>query len=93
MSVVREDAGGPPAAPRIWPAPDGVHIDVRGLAPPRPLVAILRLVEAGPHEGVLVVHLHRDPVHLYGELAARGWTAETIPGEPGEVRLRLVRDR
>ena len=32
----------------------------------------------------------RDPLLLYPELVQIGWWAERIPGEPGEVRLRLA---
>ena len=81
-----------PGAPgtRIWTAADGTHIDVRGLAAPQPLVQILQMVrEVGP-AGVLIVHHDRDPLLLYPELVQIGWWAERIPGEPGEVRLRLA---
>ena len=74
---------------RQWADPDGWHIDVRGLAPPRPLVAILRLIDATPTLRVLIVHHDRDPKLLYPELAERGWAAEVVAGAPGEVRLRL----
>lgn len=74
-----------------WLADDGWHIDVRGLAPPQPLVQILRLVHATePHQAV-IVHHDRNPQLLYPELAQIGWQAEPIPGDPGEVRLRLSR--
>ncbi len=67
------------------------HLDVRGLPPPQPLVAILRQVDQQGHDGhPLVVHHDRDPVLLYAELAERGWWAERIEGDPGEVRLRLA---
>lgn len=66
------------------------HIDVRGLPPPQPLVAILRHVDAHGHDGrALIVHHDRDPALLYPELAERGWQAEHIDGDAGEVRLRL----
>jgi hypothetical protein len=53
-------------------------------------VLILQMVhEVGPH-GVLIVHHDRDPLLLYPELVQIGWWAERIPGEPGEVRLRLA---
>ena len=74
---------------RQWADPDGWHIDVRGLAPPQPLVAILRLIDATPTLRVLIVHHDRDPMLLYPELAERGWAAERIDGAPDEVRLRL----
>lgn len=74
---------------RQWADPDGWHIDVRGLEPPQPLVAILRLIDATPTLRVLIVHHDRDPMLLYPELAERDWVAERIAGAPGEVRLRL----
>ena len=74
-----------------WVADDGVHIDVRGLAPPQPLVAILGLVRGIDDDTAVVVHHDRDPELLYPELAEIGWQAERIEGEPGEVRLRLSR--
>jgi len=82
-------------APRRWSEPDGAHIDVRGLPPPQPLVAILRLVrETGDDAGAaVIVHHDRDPVLLYPELAELGWRADRVGGEPGEVRLRLTRAR
>ena len=40
----------------------------------------------------MVVHLDRDPVYLYPELAEIGWTAEAeADTAPGEVVLRLRR--
>lgn len=70
---------------------DGVHIDVRGLAAPLPMLAILRLVGALDEDEKIIVHHDRDPVFLYPELAELGWQAETVPGEPGEVRLAITR--
>ena len=85
-------AGAPTAAgaARHW-SQDGVtHIDVRGMAPPQPLVAILRLIRSMP-PGQVMAHLERDPVMLHPELAELGWEALPMPGEPGEVRLLLRR--
>jgi hypothetical protein len=76
---------------RQWNAAGETHIDVRGLAPPDPLVAILRLLRTLGDEVRVIAHLDRDPVMLYPELAQLGWEAEPIEGEPGEVRLRLRR--
>ena len=72
-----------------WQDREGWHIDVRGLAPPQPLVQILQLLRALPRDAVVVVHHDREPLMLYPELAQIGWAAERIAGEPGEVRLRL----
>lgn len=68
-----------------------MHIDVRGLAPPQPLVSILRLLAAAGDAACVVAHLDRDPVMLYPELEALGWLAEPVAGDAGEVRLRLRR--
>jgi len=74
-----------------WRDADGVHIDVRGLEAPAPLVAILQLVASIADATPVMVHHDRDPLLLYAELAELGWVAERIDAEPGEVRLRLVR--
>lgn len=77
---------------RRWRDALGEHIDVRGLPPPQPLVAILRLLlEQGQASTAVIVHHDRDPVLLYPELAERGWCAERIESAPDEVRLRLSR--
>ncbi len=76
---------------RRWTGPDGIHIDVRGLPAPEPLVAILELVGSIHDDTPVIVHLDRDPRMLYPELAELGWSAEPVDGDPGEVRLRLER--
>lgn len=85
---VRGSAAGGAA---VWREADGVHIDVRGLSAPAPLVAIVRLIESGEHAGTIVAHLDRDPVHLYPELAERNWSAVHVPGDADEIRLRLAK--
>lgn len=76
--------------PHWWDGQE-VHIDVRGLPPPVPLLAILRLVSGLDGTTPVIVHHDRDPIYLYPELAEIGWQAETVAGAPGEVRLRLTR--
>lgn len=76
--------------PAQWRDGQTLHIDVRGMAPPQPLVAILRLVRSIPTAQV-VAHLDRNPVMLYPELAELGWEAVPQAGDPGEVRLLLRR--
>ncbi|MCW5611584.1 MAG: DUF2249 domain-containing protein [Rubrivivax sp.] len=78
-----------PAAP-TWTDADGLHIDVRGLPPPQPLVDILRLLSSVPAGGAVIAHLARDPLLLYPELAQIGWQAERLPAAGGEVCLRLT---
>ncbi len=79
-----------PEGARVWSAADGVHIDVRRLAAPAPLVAILTLIDGGGHAGRIIVHHHREPHFLYPELEERGWSSEHVAGAPGEVRLLLT---
>ena len=68
---------------RIWHTAEGVHIDVRGLEPPEPMVEILRMIDHGAVESVLIAHLDREPIFLYPELDDRGWSHEIIPSECG----------
>ncbi len=82
---------GSAAKAKHWVEADGSHIDVRGLPPPEPLVAILSLVASSADATPIVVHHDRDPLMLYPELAEIGWRAERIEGLPGEVRLVLRR--
>lgn len=74
-----------------WTQADCVHIEVRGLAPPSPFVMILKLIESVDDSTLVIVHHDRDPFPLYAELAQRGWIAQRIEGDVGEVRLRLSR--
>jgi hypothetical protein len=82
---------------RIWRTSEAMHLDVRGLEPPEPMVAILRLIDGGEVEDVLIAHLDREPVFLYPELDERGWAHEIISPAPerqsGEqdVQLRIAR--
>jgi hypothetical protein len=91
MNASAPDA--PQAQGKRWVEADGVHIDVRGLPPPVPLVAILELVESIGDATPVIVHHERDPQMLYPELAEIGWRAARIDGAPGEVRLKLERVR
>ena len=78
-------------ASRHWVEDDGIHIDVRGLPPPQPMVSILALVESICDATPVVVHHERDPLFLYPELAEIGWTSERLDAPEGEVRLLLKR--
>ena len=79
--------------PKRWRDAQGEHIDVRGLPPPQPLVAILRLVyEVQDDDGVVIVHHDRDPLLLYPQLAEIGWRAERLEADADTVLLRLERD-
>jgi hypothetical protein len=74
-----------------------LHIDVRGLSPPEPMVAILGLIDRGEAGNALTAHLDREPIFLYPELEDRGWSYELLAVTSDEaayeyaVNLRLVR--
>lgn len=76
---------------RQWRETGEAHIDVRGLGPPQPLLAILRLLGSVEDDTRVIAHLDRDPVMLYPELAQIGWQAERVAGDTGEVTLLLRR--
>ena len=92
MSCECRDAPGE----RTWIAADGLHLDVRGLECPEPLVTVLRTIDGGEVRS-LVVHLDQEPLLLYPELDDRGWSHELLASDCGdaacgdEVRLRLTR--
>ncbi|MEP7282571.1 MAG: DUF2249 domain-containing protein [Rubrivivax sp.] len=94
MSASGTEGGAP--RPRRWRDAQGEHIDVRGLPRPQPLVAILRLVhQLGDSGATVIVHIDREPMALYPELAELGWTAELLSenasADADEVLLRLER--
>ena len=89
-------AAGAPDGPRVWRAEDGLHLDVRGLPCPEPLVTVLRWIDGGEAGDRLTAHLSQEPLLLYAELDERGWRHRLIPpsGEArneGHVVLELVR--
>jgi TusA-related sulfurtransferase len=73
-----------------WYEEDELHIDVRGLPPPEPMVAILRQLDRAGQNGPVTVHHDREPIYLYPELAERQWAHSIIPGDEGEVRFKLT---
>ena len=75
-----------------WHEADGMHIEVRGLAPPAPFVQIIKLVESLIVPSAIIVHHDRDPLPLYDELAQRGWSVQRMEGDVDEFRLRLTKD-
>jgi len=87
----RGDGAGSALLGKRWVETDGVHIDVRGLDPPGPLVAVLQLVESIADRTPVFVHHDRDPKMLFPELAERGWSAAPLDAPPGEVRWKLER--
>jgi uncharacterized protein (DUF2249 family) len=54
-----------------------VEVDARGLEPPQPLVTILEKLTTLPEGTMLRAHTDRRPMHLYAQLADRGFTGES----------------
>lgn len=85
-----------PGERRSWSEAGELHVDVRGLDCPGPLVEILRVIDNGA-AATLIAHLDQEPLLLYPELEDRGWTHEVLGTGCGEsdcehgVRLRLTR--
>ena len=90
---------GAPDGVRLWRAQDGLHVDVRGLPCPEPLVTVLRLIDGGEAGDVLFAHLSQEPLLLYPELDDRGWRYRLIAHadesslQDGDVVLEIVRPR
>lgn len=74
-----------------WSEEDGLHVDVRRLKPPAPMVAVLRLIDSTPDLGGLVVHHDRMPQYLLPELAERGWCIARVDEQFANIRLWLER--
>jgi hypothetical protein len=87
--------GRPDPDSRVWRTPDAVHADLRGLEPPEPLVTVLRLIDLGEVDAVLIAHFDREPIFLYPELDDRGWSHDIVPSDchasPSDVTLRIAR--
>lgn len=75
-----------------WQDTDGHHLDVRGLLPPRPVMEILAVIDAGGIDQ-LVVHHDREPHMLFPLLRDRGWECAERTWCSGTLRLTLRRAR
>jgi len=66
-------------------------LDVRGLEPPQPMLAVLEHLQTlAPGETLTVIH-ERRPMFLYPQLDERGFTHRTEESEPGVVRIVIRR--
>jgi len=74
-----------------WREEDGLHIDVRKLQPPAPMIAILRLLDGLAAPEPVIVHHERMPHFLLPELAERGWRVARVVEDFANVRLWLER--
>jgi len=86
----------PDMAARRWQAKDGLHIDLRGMSPPEPMVAILATLAQPDETGPVIAHLDRDPIYLYPELVGLGWAWQTLQTDAPDISeacLILTRQR
>lgn len=84
---------GEPSAPAATSPAAAAHgtLDVRGLEPPQPMMAVLeRLETLAAGETLTVVH-DRRPTFLYPQLDERGFAHHTEEPEPGLVRIVIER--
>ncbi|MDH3596869.1 MAG: DUF2249 domain-containing protein [Rhodospirillales bacterium] len=78
--------------PVLWDS-GALCLDLRGIdTPPKPLVAIVELIERADTGDSVRVLIARDPINLYPELLERGWSWSKEFAEDGSLRLTLTRD-
>jgi len=71
---------------------DILEMDLRGLTPPNPMIAVLKLIESGQAGEGFTVRLDRDPIYLHPELAERHWHAEMVEDGDNGIRVRISRE-
>ncbi|PCJ43295.1 MAG: hypothetical protein COA81_04445 [Alphaproteobacteria bacterium] len=71
---------------------DGVlEMDLRGLEPPNPMIAILKVIESGKAGDKFIVRLMRNPVYLYPELVERNWQAQVLEERDDGLRVEITK--
>lgn len=90
----KHDAGNQMGAPTEnmgEPGPNGFSLldppeilDVRGLEPPGPLVAIVQKLEEPDTGDHFFVRIHREPIYLHPELNERGWRCDILSVEDNQ---------
>lgn len=62
-----------------WTDADGVHLDLTGLEPPAPMLAVM--AEINVSDAPLTLHMDREPIFLYPDLQEKGWVWSAHRGE------------
>jgi len=78
-------------APRACSGPPVLEVDARGLEPPQPLVKILEALAALPEGARLRARTDRRPMHLYAQLAERGFVGESEEQKDGSFITHVRR--
>lgn len=81
-----------PEGALVWREDDGIHMDLRKLKPPQPMLAVLRLLDGLQVPEPVVLHHERVPSFLLPELAERGWRVARMEEAFVNVRLWLERE-
>lgn len=69
-----------------------LEVDARGLEPPQPLVKILEALPTIPQGGRLRARTDRRPMHLFAQLADRGFTGESEEQKDGSFITTIRRN-
>jgi len=72
-------------------AEQDIELDVRGLEPPQPLLAILEALASLPAPATLHARTRWRPALLYAELAERGFTGESEEQPDGSYITHIHR--
>jgi uncharacterized protein (DUF2249 family) len=96
LSHTKHLPGGKPPCPP--PKEQALHesstltrVDARGLEPPQPLIKILEALATLPAGGQLCALTDRRPIHLYSQLEARGFGADTKEQSDGSYLIHICR--
>ncbi len=82
---------GPAACQSPCGCTDVVEVDARGLEPPQPMVKILEALAQLPAGAELHARTDRRPIHLFPQLASRGFAATTEELSDGSFVNRIHR--
>jgi uncharacterized protein (DUF2249 family) len=76
---------------RACSGPPVLEVDARGLEPPQPLVKILEALATLPEGARLRARTDRRPMHLYAQLAERGFVGESEEQQDGSFITHVRR--
>ena len=71
---MHHDHARPADRSRIWRTADAIHIDLRGLESPEPMVTVLQTIESGDVDTALVGHFDQEPIFSIRNLKSAAGT-------------------
>jgi len=91
----QHDHARPADSSRLWRTAEGTHLDLRGLPLAESMDTVLRTIEGGDIDTLLIGHFDSEPIFLYAELEERGWSHEAVNSQCGDCEggfmLKMVR--